>query len=96
MHKYFLGQSGVEQEYPDRSIPCFQAIDPALDVKQESTLDSIYTVAELAGHCTAREPAQWPDMSHVVNMFAPLVEKWNPLEEDTDGECGIDYSHSTK
>ncbi|KAM3379634.1 hypothetical protein P3S68_012048 [Capsicum galapagoense] len=68
------------------------AIDPVLDVKQESTLDSIYTVAEPAGHCTAREPGQRPDMSHVVNIFAPLVEKWKPLEEDTDNECGIDYS----
>ncbi|PHT95856.1 hypothetical protein T459_03738 [Capsicum annuum] len=68
------------------------AIDPVLDVKQESTLDSIYTVAEPAGHCTAREPDQRPDMSHVVNIFAPLVEKWKPLEEDTDNECGIDYS----
>ncbi|KAF3630763.1 hypothetical protein FXO38_26970 [Capsicum annuum] len=45
-------------------------IDPALDVKQESTLDSIYTVAKLIGHCTTREPGQRPDMSHVVNMFA--------------------------
>ncbi|KAF3628799.1 putative nuclear transcription factor Y subunit B-5-like [Capsicum annuum] len=66
------------------------AMDPALDVKQESTLDNIYTVAELAGYCTAREPGQRPDMSYVVNIFAPLVEKWKTLEEDTDGECGID------
>ncbi|PHU00371.1 putative receptor protein kinase TMK1 [Capsicum chinense] len=66
------------------------AIDPALDVKQESTLDNIYTVAELAGYCTARETGQRPDMSYVVNIFAPLVEKWKTLEEDTDGECGID------
>lgn len=68
------------------------AIDPALDMKPESTSESIYTVAELAGHCTAREPSQRPDMSHAVNVLAPLVEKWKPLEEDTDDECGIDYS----
>ncbi|XP_059296194.1 receptor-like kinase TMK3 [Lycium ferocissimum] len=68
------------------------AIDPALDVKQESTFESIYTIAELAGHCTAREPGQRPDMSHAVNVLAPLVEKWKPLEEDTDDDCGIDYS----
>ncbi|KAK4377784.1 hypothetical protein RND71_004080 [Anisodus tanguticus] len=68
------------------------AIDPALDVKQESTFESIYTVAELAGHCTAREPGQRPDMSHAVNVLGPLVEKWKPLEEDTDDDCGIDYS----
>ncbi|XP_004249405.2 receptor-like kinase TMK3 [Solanum lycopersicum] len=68
------------------------AIDPALDVKQESTFESIYTVAELAGHCTAREPGQRPDMSHAVNVLSPLVEKWKPLEEDSDDDCGIDYS----
>ncbi|CAN4118776.1 unnamed protein product [Withania somnifera] len=68
------------------------AMDPALDVKQESTFESIYTVAELAGHCTAREPGQRPDMSHAVNVLSPLVEKWKPLEEDTDDDCGIDYS----
>ncbi|XP_055807344.1 receptor protein kinase TMK1-like [Solanum dulcamara] len=68
------------------------SIDPALDVKQESTFESICTVAELAGHCTAREPGQRPDMSHAVNVLAPLVEKWKPLEEDTDDDCGIDYS----
>ncbi|PHT38258.1 hypothetical protein CQW23_21831 [Capsicum baccatum] len=50
-------------------------IDPVLDVKQESTLDSICTVAKPAGHCTAREPGQRPDISHVVNIFAPIVEK---------------------
>ncbi|KDP36118.1 hypothetical protein JCGZ_08762 [Jatropha curcas] len=67
------------------------AIDPALDVKDEK-FQSISTIVELAGHCTAREPSQRPDMSHAVNVLAPLVEKWKPLDDDTEEYCGIDYS----
>ncbi|KAF2308319.1 hypothetical protein GH714_039990 [Hevea brasiliensis] len=67
------------------------AIDPALDVKDE-TFESISIIAELAGHCTAREPSQRPDMSHAVNVLAPLVEKWKPLDDDIEEYCGIDYS----
>lgn len=67
------------------------AIDPALEVKEE-TFESISIVAELAGHCTAREPSQRPEMGHAVNMLAPLVEKWKPLDDDTEEYCGIDYS----
>ncbi|KAK8554053.1 hypothetical protein V6N12_031031 [Hibiscus sabdariffa] len=67
------------------------AVDPAIDVKDE-TLDSISIIAELAGHCTAREPSQRPDMGHAVNVLAPLVEKWKPLDDDYDDYCGIDYS----
>nr|AMM43018.1 LRR-RLK [Vernicia montana] len=67
------------------------AVDPALDVKDE-TFESISIIAELAGHCTAREPGQRPDMSHAVNVLAPLVEKWKPLNDDMEEYCGIDYS----
>ncbi|KAG8504035.1 hypothetical protein CXB51_002328 [Gossypium anomalum] len=67
------------------------AIDPTLDIKDE-TFDSISIIAELAGHCTAREPNQRPDMGHAVNVLAPLVEKWKPLDDDSDEYCGIDYS----
>ncbi|OMO82570.1 hypothetical protein CCACVL1_11897 [Corchorus capsularis] len=67
------------------------AIDPALDVKDE-TFESISIIAELAGHCTAREPSQRPDMGHAVNVLAPLVEKWKPLDDDNEDYCGIDYS----
>ncbi|CAN4089632.1 unnamed protein product [Withania somnifera] len=67
------------------------AVDPALDMKDEIT-ESISTLAELAGHCTAREPCQRPDMGHVVNVLSPLVEKWKPLEDDPEDYCGIDYS----
>ncbi|PIN05687.1 Serine/threonine protein kinase [Handroanthus impetiginosus] len=67
------------------------AIDLTLDAKQE-TLESISIIAELAGHCTAREPNQRPDMGHAVNVLASLVEKWKPLDDDTEEYCGIDYS----
>ncbi|KAF5473939.1 hypothetical protein F2P56_005886 [Juglans regia] len=67
------------------------AIDPALDVKEE-TFESISIIAELAGHCTAREPLQRPDMGHAVNVLAPLVEKWKPFDDDTEEYSGIDYS----
>ncbi|KAI4369122.1 hypothetical protein MLD38_017607 [Melastoma candidum] len=66
-------------------------IDPVLDRKDE-TFESILVIAELAGHCTAREPSQRPDMSHVVNVLAPLVEKWRPFEDDAEEYSGIDYS----
>ncbi|KAK7278736.1 hypothetical protein RJT34_23772 [Clitoria ternatea] len=67
------------------------AIDPSLD-KKEETFGSISIIAELAGHCTAREPNQRPDMSHAVNVLAPLVENWKPIDDDTEEYSGIDYS----
>ena len=70
-----------------------KAIDPVIDVNEE-TLASISTVAELAGHCTAREPYQRPDMSHVVNVLSPLVEVWKPGEPDADDVYGINFDVS--
>ncbi|KAK7396761.1 hypothetical protein VNO78_17919 [Psophocarpus tetragonolobus] len=67
------------------------AIDRVLDVKEE-TFESISIIAELAGHCTAREPSQRPDMGHAVNVLAPLVEKWKPFDDETEEYSGIDYS----
>ncbi|XP_010262997.1 PREDICTED: receptor protein kinase TMK1-like [Nelumbo nucifera] len=67
------------------------AIDPTLEVNEE-TFESISIIAELAGHCTAREPNQRPDMGHAVNVLAPLVEKWKPLYDETEEYLGIDYS----
>ncbi|GAB4834050.1 hypothetical protein Ancab_032303 [Ancistrocladus abbreviatus] len=67
------------------------AIDPSLDVVEE-THESIVTIAELAGHCTAREPNQRPDMGHAVNVLASLVEQWKPLDDDIEEYSGIDYS----
>jgi hypothetical protein len=58
------------------------AIDPALDVGDGETLESIGVIAELAGHCTAREPSQRPDMGHAVNVLVPMVEKWRPVKDE--------------
>ncbi|KAJ0020810.1 hypothetical protein Pint_31755 [Pistacia integerrima] len=67
------------------------AIDPAFEANEE-TLESIAIIAELAGHCTAREPYHRPDMGHVVNVLSQLVEKWKPTIDESDCYSGIDYS----
>lgn len=66
------------------------SLDPALDMKEDID-NSVFTVAELAGHCTARDPNHRPEMGHAVNVLSPLVETWTPVE-DTDEHGGIDYS----
>ena len=66
-----------------------KAIDQTLDPDQE-TLESITKAAELAGHCTAREPFQRPDMGHAVNVLGPLVEQWKPTSHEEEESYGID------
>lgn len=66
------------------------AIDPVLDEITDDTFQSICTVAELAGHCTVREPYQRPDMGHAVNVLSPLVEQWKPTDIDGEDCYGID------
>ncbi|XP_010271200.1 PREDICTED: receptor protein kinase TMK1-like [Nelumbo nucifera] len=66
-----------------------KAIDPTIDLT-EDTLSSITTVAELAGHCCAREPYQRPDMGHAVNVLSSLVELWKPADPDSEDIYGID------
>ncbi|GMH08051.1 hypothetical protein Nepgr_009891 [Nepenthes gracilis] len=68
------------------------AIDAVLNPDEE-TYDSICRVAELAGHCTAREPHQRPDMGHAVNVLGPLVEQWKPSCQ-VEENCGIDLHTS--
>ena len=70
-----------------------KVIDPAMDIDEEG-LESFRTIAELASHCCAREPHQRPDMGHVVNVLAPLVEIWKPAEPDADDMYGIDLDIS--
>ncbi|KAJ6408815.1 hypothetical protein OIU84_008501 [Salix udensis] len=67
------------------------SIDPTLNANEE-IFESIYTIAELAGHCTCREPNHRPDMGHAVNVLAPLVEKWKPINDESGDFSGIDYS----
>lgn len=70
-----------------------KAIDPAINLTEE-TLASVSTVAELAGHCCAREPYQRPDMGHAVNVLSSLIELWKPSDTTTDDEYGIDLEMS--
>ncbi|CAK9142913.1 unnamed protein product [Ilex paraguariensis] len=67
-----------------------KAIDPVIDLDEE-TFASVTTVAELAGHCCAREPYQRPDMGHAVNVLSSLTELWKPGEPDPEDVYGIDY-----
>jgi hypothetical protein len=62
------------------------AVDPTMNADDE-TYNTMTIVAELAGHCTSREPYQRPDMSHVVNVLAPLVEQWKPSRKHGDEEA---------
>lgn len=64
-------------------------VDPILNPDQE-TYDSILKVTELAGHCTAREPYQRPEMGHTVNILSPLVEQWKPTGPHEEDAYGID------
>ncbi|KAF8016319.1 hypothetical protein BT93_H1737 [Corymbia citriodora subsp. variegata] len=70
-----------------------KAIDQTLNPDEE-TLDSIIKVAELAGHCTAREPFQRPDMGHAVNILGPLVEQWKPTSHEEEESSGINLHMS--
>ncbi|KAK2971419.1 hypothetical protein RJ640_025369 [Escallonia rubra] len=69
------------------------SLDPSLNPDEE-TFESIYKVTELAGHCTAREPYQRPDMGHAVNVLSPLVEQWKPASHDEEDSFGIDLHMS--
>ncbi|KAL2485038.1 putative receptor protein kinase TMK1 [Abeliophyllum distichum] len=99
------GRKALDETLPDdrqHLVPWFRrvhldkdhfrkAIDPTLDLDEE-TLASVITVAELAGHCCAREPNQRPDMGHAVNVLSSLAELWKPTEPtDPDDIYGIDY-----
>ncbi|GKB59881.1 receptor-like kinase TMK4, partial [Tanacetum coccineum] len=65
------------------------------DTDDEERLESIYKVAELAGHCTARNPYQRPDMGHAVYVLGPLVEQWKPSRpEEDDGDPSINLNTS--
>jgi hypothetical protein len=70
-----------------------KAIDQTLNPDEE-TMESIYKVAELAGHCTAREPYQRPDMGHAVSILSPLVEQWKPSSQEAEESNGIDLDMS--
>ncbi|XP_078447323.1 receptor-like kinase TMK4 [Wolffia australiana] len=66
-----------------------KAVDPRLDIADEDRA-GVAAMAELAGHCTSREPHQRPDMGHAVNVLVPLVGQWRPVSgsssEDKDDD----------
>ncbi|KAJ7299482.1 hypothetical protein O6H91_Y095300 [Diphasiastrum complanatum] len=68
-----------------------ESIDPVIELTDD-TFQSIWTVAELAGHCTAHGPYQRPDMGHVVNVLSPLVGQWKPTDMDGKESGGIDLN----
>ncbi|XVF84548.1 hypothetical protein PTKIN_Ptkin17bG0045900 [Pterospermum kingtungense] len=70
-----------------------KVVDDTINCDEE-TMASILKVAELAGHCTAREPYQRPDMGHAVNVLGPLVEQWKPTSQEDDENSGIDLHMS--
>ncbi|KAG2409592.1 Receptor-like kinase [Vigna angularis] len=70
-----------------------KAIDQILNPDEETT-ESMYKVAELAGHCTAREPYQRPDMGHAVNVLVPLVEQWKPISHEEEDSGNSDFQMS--
>ncbi|XP_057783683.1 receptor-like kinase TMK4 [Salvia miltiorrhiza] len=70
-----------------------KSIDQNLQPDDE-TYESICKVAELAGHCTAREPFQRPDMGHAVNVLGPLVEQWKPSRTPEDEGDGVNLHMS--
>ncbi|KAL0286382.1 UNVERIFIED_CONTAM: Receptor-like kinase TMK4 [Sesamum angustifolium] len=71
-------------------------VDTTLDSADEESFQKIWKVAELAGHCTVREPQHRPDMSHPVNVLSSLVEQWKPgaAGADEDDSFGIDVHMS--
>ncbi|CAL5427128.1 unnamed protein product [Camellia sinensis] len=68
-------------------------LDPSLNPDEE-TFINICKVAELAGHCTAREPFQRPDMGHVVSVLSPLIDEWKPTTHDEEDSFSIDLDMS--
>ncbi|CAA0842447.1 Leucine-rich repeat protein kinase family protein [Striga hermonthica] len=102
------GRKALDDSLPDeqshlvtwfrRMIPDKDAVRSALDPVLLSLLDeenfsSILKVAELAGHCTARESYQRPDMSHAVSVLSPLVGRWKPAADDEDEDSlGFDIN----
>ncbi|RAL48237.1 hypothetical protein DM860_005661 [Cuscuta australis] len=67
------------------------AIEQNLDLEEGENHESIFKVAELADHCTAREPVKRPEMGHVVTVLSSLVEQWRPfIAEDDKSYDGIE------
>ncbi|KAK1306214.1 putative receptor protein kinase TMK1 [Acorus calamus] len=60
-------------------------IDPTLQLSEDEKKCAII-VAELATHCTVRDPYQRPEMGHAVNVLSSLVEQWKPASPSEDDD----------
>ncbi|MCO5547689.1 hypothetical protein L7F22_001140 [Adiantum nelumboides] len=67
-----------------------EALDPnmAVDLQDDETMQGICSVAELARHCTNNDASTRPDMGISVNLLAPLVKAWKPMDNGDDGSEG--------
>ncbi|XP_020594488.1 receptor-like kinase TMK4 [Phalaenopsis equestris] len=66
-------------------------VDSSLFTDEESR-ESIADVAEIAYHCTAREPNNRPEMGNVVAMLSPVADQWSPSnysDHDDGSESNI-------
>ncbi|MCL7023489.1 hypothetical protein MKW94_011545 [Papaver nudicaule] len=61
-------------------------IDPTLDQSNEEIYGGIWTVAQLAYHCTADNHTARPEMAQVLTTLAPLVEQWCPPAHEEQEE----------
>ncbi|KAL2597966.1 hypothetical protein AAZV13_11G195000 [Glycine max] len=86
------GRRALDDTQPEDNMH-LKAIDHTIELNEE-TFASIHTVAELAGHCCAREPYQRPDAGHVVNVLSSLVELWKPSDQSSEDVYGIDLAMS--
>ncbi|KAJ6842983.1 receptor-like kinase TMK4 [Iris pallida] len=96
-----IGRKALDESVPDEDSHLVMAfkrymvnkenfmkhVDPSLDLDAEAR-ESIFRVAELALHCTAREPNQRPSMGHPVQVLSPLVDHWVPKENTKDEDEG--------
>ncbi|KAK8923470.1 putative receptor protein kinase TMK1 [Platanthera zijinensis] len=77
---YSRGSAGLEK-----------FVDPSILPNDESR-SSITAVADIAFHCTSREPVCRPEMSNVVTMLSPVADQWSPGnygDRDDDRESTV-------
>lgn len=77
---YSRGAAGLER-FIDRSI-----------FPDDESRSSIMAVADIAFHCTSREPVCRPEMSNVVTMLSPVADRWSPgnySNHDDDAESTV-------
>ncbi|KAJ4799351.1 hypothetical protein LUZ62_050597 [Rhynchospora pubera] len=79
------------RKYYTDKVEFKSTIDPYID-REEETLSSVTTIAELACYCCAREAHQRPDMGHVVNVLSSLAETWKPVDAELEENYGVEFN----